>query len=457
MSIGIVHENPFAPGYSFHRAGAETLYSEKELDNLNKIINLMCHERWNEQLRRVETLWNVDSLWIIGTRTANYAIEASSLNDVRASRNDAGIQAIVAWKRGGGKDRRIFFPSVDQRWGLEDVSAEELCQAVELVELHLKTELRWSPGHVGTEIMKQFNSGKERANWMEPATFGNMPMKGNMPRDVEMKHGPNYDQLDTSQPIYLHIYDKSFEYGGACTSARLGQGSPEYYERKSGVPFNELYPGLWRLPNGSWKWTPRVAYFIKKGIISTNDLGAAWIWTTDLKGNPRYHQALRAWAKCFWDIDRKLIEYPLARKLLKKIRTQALGWLAHQSEYNQSSAFYRPDWWAMIVEEGACKMEYKMDQLWDKWQIDTVWCNVDEIGILSNEQNHRAHYDRKTNTYIPHPILEREGQLGGFSHRYSILADDTVLNSLASTDSKWSATHDLLLTRWEQTGVFING
>lgn len=333
--------------------------------------------------------------------------------DTRFQLNDDAPTCVHMWRRQGSWEEKrtiqIFFPEHDPRWRLEKLSAEDILMAIHTAQNALGLEFQWSPGKTAQILMERMLTG-QRATWGRPATFP----KG-CPVEVVAKNGQkkrltDLGKFDTSKPLYLHIYDKNSMYLGACTSAKLGAGSPIHVK---GPTFDASMPGIWRV-SGVWRWTPELEFLVKCGYVAADGIDEAWIWEES-------HQSLRAWAEQIWRGIQLCGENRAARGLLKSVYTIGLGWLNVPS----NERWYRPDWWSMIVSGAKAKMQYKMASL-EAWGFEWVWWDTDEIGFLSNEPDPRK--------AVPH-ILSREGELGGFKIKYSIICDDLLLHALSDNCS----------------------
>lgn len=264
----------------------------------------------------------------------------------------------------------------------------------------------------------------QRANWGRPCTFPKeFPLEA-VAKNGQKKQLPDLTRFDTGKDLYMHIYDKNSQYLGACTSVKLGEGSPVHLCNPC---FDEHIPGVWKVGD-KWRWTPEMEFLVKAGYIARESVSEAWIWQES-------HQSLRAWAEQIGRGLKGCGENRIARGMLKSIYTMGLGWLDHPPDSDEhTSRWYRPDWWNLIVSDARSKMLYKIGQL-ETFGFECVWWDADELGFLSTEPNPRL--------AVPH-ILNREKELGGFKVKSSFPATGAVLHALSDNCS------------WGQAGLLFD-
>ena len=421
-----------------------------------------------EQLLWAALKYNLDALWIapgsIVSRLASSPQVVARMTTetptiaVRAHCEEGKPTCIHAWAKNGTWEQRrtvrFFFPEYDERWQLQTVTNPiDLLNTVDLIEKGLGLPLDWSPGASGKATLKKLNQGV-RAPWLRRVDFTGTPW---LPTEEEQAEGitvplavngtkkifPDLTELDATETMFLHIYDKSYAFGGACCSVNVGAGDP-IHQAYDDVRWDKKYPGIWKVGSGKWLYTPEVNYLISENYLTPTEIREAYFW-------PEYHQTMRSFAELFWDLEIAAKDHPHARRAGKQIRSQGLGWLAMDTrqwrdnpEEEKISDFYRPDIWDAIVSEASVKMRYKMNQLWRKG-YNAIWWNFDELGFLSNDPNPMTAV----------PIIDREG-MGAFRHRYTLRVDDDILLAFADGTS-FPECHALLLEKWRaQQRVYMD-
>lgn len=416
----------------------------------------------------------LDALWILPgsiesklagqLATSHGMITETDAHAVRPHQNEEGqITCMHAWAkrknneynpyRNTMKDPhrtiRIFFPEHDERWGLQEVThPHELLNTIDLVEISMGYPLDWSPGATGTGVLRFLNSPAHRAHWLRRVDFTGTPW---LPTDEEIangygvplssngtkKHMPTdmAERFDMTEPLFFHVYDKRYAFGGACTSINVGEGQPEFYTYGQ-IPWDKKHPGIWRVGD-RWMYTPETAYMIEEGWIQPEQIKAAYVWKD-------YHQTMRTFAELFWNVEIACKNNPHAKRMGKTIRSQGLGWLAMDTrqfrdnpELETVGDLYRPDIWGAVVSEARTKMNRKINQLY-RQGFEAVWWNFDELGFFSNEVNPQWAV----------PIFERTDSMGGFRHRYSLRVDADILAAFSSPVS-FADCHKLLLNKWK--------
>jgi hypothetical protein len=343
---------------------------------------------------------------------------------------------VHAWRtQGTTHDRRtirIFFPEHDSRWGLEHFRDFDLLEAVTSAEKALGVRLDYSPGHTGIDLLRELNSNA----WWQPCDLTALGIASGNAHAVAIK-------FKAPPPAifgigYFHTYDKRSMHLGAACNINIGEGSPEFLPFATTEILKEHMPGVWEIIldnvpvpleqtfkiGHQWIWTPELWTLHKMG--ATFAMGDAYVWK-------KYHPALRAWAEHLW-IARQVAG--AGAPIIKKIYTQALGWLGHMPNNGIPGPFTRKDAQNMVVSRAAALMRFKIAEL-ASGGYTVVWCNADEIGLLSYEADPRK---------ACAPLVARENELGGFTPRYSLSyhPDSALARLLLPSTPHSQAAADLL-------------
>ncbi len=374
----------------------------------------------------------IEALWVLPGSLAHTSAKLAPGKftchehyEVRKSTDRKGVPlSLLAWRKRGTREERraimLFWPGHDARWGLEEIEEPgRLLSALNALQEALEIDLKWSPGHVARDLMIKANEGK-REMWvrapnmlpeiMSDAHYMAKDLREKIPSEV---WGPCWGAPE--RELYLHIFDKNSMYLGACTGVNLGEGQPTLQKN---INFNAKLPGLWHIlmdeNQDQWVWTPELEYMLREKDYPIIE---AWVW-------PIYHQTLRSWAETLWAARQSLKERNAdAYGAIKNIATQGLGWLAHKPTKGDGMQWYRPDWWSMIVSAARAKMLYKIRQLEQTYGHPPIWCNVDEIGVISTVAD--------ASEAFPAMLTHPDG-LGGFKLKSSILITDEVVQLFSS-------------------------
>lgn len=371
-----------------------------------------------EGLIRLAHAMELGTLWITPgsmlSRQAKYLLDGAgdALGYRVSKKSDGTPRFLLVWRKEGNYAQRqsvkIGFPEHDDRWPWQEVKdARTLIMSIQYLQHAIGYEIAWSPGHTGQDLILEENRYHE--NWLEPSGEP-IVIRKNLAKALQMKRSLSAFNGE----LYIHLFDKYAQHLAACTGANFGQGSPHHL--LNDVPFNALTPGLWDVAGMGKLWTPELAYrFVELDDTEQERplITEAWVW-------PEYHQLLRSWAEKLWRA-RKVLRWPdlwegpgsypyaneiarlLAFEAVKSIYTQALGWLAHESDDNK---LYRPDWWSMIVAMSKRIMQFKIRQL-TKRGFFVCFVDTDTIGVISSSPSLEPY---------KHIILDRDRQLGGFKH-----------------------------------------
>jgi hypothetical protein len=399
---------------------------------------------------RAAYLAGLDSMWILpGTEFSALGksmesqlslwqdMEGFSMKDHK--RRSGEITCIHAYQK--GRDTvKIFFPEHDPRWLLTNIdNPRRLLAIVSRLENVLGADLDWSPSYTGKYLMQSLNTG-QRASWLAPCTLGEMPVAGNLPVNALKKCAPDLTQIGPG-PYYVHWYDQNFAFGASITGLNFGEGSPTHY---MSYPWSERLPGLWKLPDGTWRWTPEVEWLLasEPQKLLPHDLGECWIWTT-------YHQTLRKWAELFWSADRALIDDPHVRAIAKEIRNSAMGLLARErmrDEGQEVDTLARPDMWGLIVSKTRARVEFTKRRLASEG-YHCVWTKTDCLGFVSNNPDWRSAVPiaRRKNV-VTGEIIDATDKLGGYKHAYTLPYDDELVHAFSDACS-WKEADKILLNK----------
>lgn len=362
----------------------------------------------------------IDTLWIMPgsdlSRRAKAITDSSvdqALSGYHSKKRDGTPRFQLVWNNNqerNHKSVKLAWPEHDSRWPWSSCSdASTLLKSILYLQDALESDISWSPGHVGQQLMLSMN--EKHPAWLAPAEIPDT-VKLNLAVDMQWKRALYEHEHEPG--MYLHLFDKNAMYLGACTSALLGEGSPLHLYNVS--DFNPRVPGLWRIGD-RWTWTPELEYQFSLAA-NRPKISEAWIW-------PKSHTTLRGWGEHMWAARQELsgpdnwpnsnYPYPdvaprqMAYKAVKSIYTQGMGWLAMESNRGDNK-LYRPDWWSMIVSTAVRTMQFKIKQLGQNGMYP-VYVNVDTLGIVTQGESLEPFHTH---------ILNRPGQLGGFKHVASL-------------------------------------
>lgn len=362
------------------------------------------------------TRYRIDTLWVLSSVHSEGIPDYLGYKIIPSKRKNGVVQAWRMWKTEGTSDERrtirVILLQLSRQWDFhkETDGIGLLTSLAKLSKQGVVFEL--SPGGTGRSLIV----GRTRAEWLKPADLSKLP--------EAFSHAPSFKRAltaDECKKKYLHVYDKSAQFLRACTGVELGVGTPLYIGSSTECQrlFKERVPGLWQVTaNGetAWIWTPLVHYWRRCGVsVVFHD---AYIWQ-------EHHTILRDWGTYLWNVRKAVAGDSRAKGTNKKFYTQGLGWLRMREEKNRDvhDDLFRPDWHETLKEHAFCLIRYKVDALRAKG-YDACWCNVDEIGFLSDEID-----PLKAIPGLATAEAEAEAEPGGFTSKYggAILVTDEVL------------------------------
>lgn len=394
---------------------------------------------------------------------------------IEATRNSpARMKRVTAWRTAGSWDEKrtitILFPEHDT-WEWSETDPRTILRAILELEDTLGIPIENSPGATGRSLMKYENRlVSNHPSWIrKPQIDLSLLPCMEAGRDLAWKR-PLTEYIPNGW--YLHVYDKNSQYLSAATGAMLGEGDPIYYANKEyrtydpellGVHVEPMRPvnfnraGLWRIEatvgdihkdqgrterfyKDAWEtsvnrqWLPLPLYN-EQEWVTTNllklllDMGYSVSVFEGFEWEES-HRTLESWARKIWNARARYSGFEgkeynvlqLAYYSMKRIATASVGLLASDATPEKERAFYRPDWWATIVELAKARMIYNADRIGKQhgqWPHAFV---VDALYYVSPEPDpERA---------VP-TILARRNELGGYKLKQMLQITDEVRDAFS--------------------------
>ncbi len=359
-------------------------------------------------------LWLMDDVDVDMDTPAEYSIFATY--------EDAEQQYPVfarIYKNGQYGEVKIGFDT--ERWGWHITAPVDILATIHYLEQVLGVPVEWSPGHMGTELVKHLNRTARREEWVRDSTVDlfQLPFKsasGGQGGDLKWKTGLEIE----GQELYLHQFDKRSGYLSVCSDLYVGAGDPVEMEGLDAL--NRSLPGVYRV-----KLSASISDFDNEQLpmIIANE----WVTLDVLKFamNQGYsvqlyeahvweekHKTLASYASKLWESRRIFREdysrfpHQLARQnaenTMKEIALVATGKFASESK---AGAFRQPYWWAAVVGKMRVAMLANIHKIYQNTGLSPALIYAYSVYYASTDSNPR--------TAVP-GILDREDKLGGFRH-----------------------------------------
>lgn len=358
-----------------------------------------------------------------------------------------------------GDDIAIMFPEHEDAWVLDEVrSPVTLLKAITYLEDALGVEVRYKPQTVGRRYMIERNRKNTDKGWIQPVNIVKaLPQKATVTKDqwVRTLTPAQVDELIAQGYIHAIAVDKNSQWPASCTSVKLGVGAPVYVE----LPLWEKKTGLYHCtitgetafngrelphPTGGvldgWFYTYTVELLVDWGY--SVEIHEAYIWN-------EAHTILRTWVEELWgarcslnsthdQCKRERYKDDEARELayesVKPILNSSLGMLGagvtrdklpelearlsdptlperEKAHARENMAWYRPDWYALIVDRAWVTLLRRVKKLIDEGAPALL------LGVLTDCLYYAVtspDYDQA----LP-GILAKSGSLGGFKPKFS--------------------------------------
>ena len=295
----------------------------------------------------------------------------------------------------------------------------DILATIDYLTTLLGVDVQWSPGHIGTTVLKKMYSSTDRLkSYVRKADINLKELPYNKAaRDVLFGVPLTMDMVGQ----WVHHYDKNSAYLGACRSVMNGAGTPQHIigniePEKVGIyrvsyQVNaSLFNGV-TLPliiKGEWVTRDVLKFALSKGYDVL--VHEAYVYEES-------HRVLDKWAVLLWDSRTSLktsspdFPYEQAREnayhTIKEIALISVGKLASHWE----SEFMRPDWWADVVGMSRVHMLAHLEKYKTLYNVTPLLVYSDGVWYTSDNGN--------IETAFP-DILSRKGQLGGYKDVYSV-------------------------------------
>jgi hypothetical protein len=324
------------------------------------------------------------------------------------------------WKRGRKSDPmcrqvKIGFPERGD-WVWNITSPIDILAAISYLEEVLHVVVEWSPGHIGTELVKHLNRTANRQAWIRETSIDlfSLPIPWHKTaRDIVWSN-PSIAQY---QGLFLYQFDKRSAYLSSCPGVYVGAGDPVHATEQ----IDTTLPGVYRvtvseqgglfddvmLPailTTEWITDDVLTYACSQGY--TIDVHEGYQWEEK-------HKTLESYAKKLWEsrhvfrTDTARFPHEQGRKnaenTMKEIALIATGKFASKKK---ASRFMRPDWWAKIVGKTRVNILRNLKTFAERGYMP-VLIYSDSLYFVSDNPNPRE--------AIP-GILAREHELGGYRH-----------------------------------------
>lgn len=320
----------------------------------------------------------------------------------------------------------------------------DILAAIDYLERELKITVQWSPGHISHQLLKLTNSSTGRSKWLRESSVDlfKLPFKESA-RPLKRRKPLTIDMVGK----WLHCYDKNSAYLACAQGLNAGCGDPVHLDETPVEGVNIKLPGIYRvqlLSGGSWDFSRLPAItdreWVTSDILQYMVSEGYQVHILESWQFEEHHQLFREWGKALWDTRARLnpenrecdADFPYAPgranayKAVKKIATLGPGRFAMEEV---SHDFMRPNWWWDFVGRGRVNgLRNLKGFLAASPDIEVQFVDNDAMTFLCPEGDYRK--------AVP-GILDREGQLGGYKHVWSLeLTPEIIRESLMLTDGK---------------------
>lgn len=365
-----------------------------------------------------------------------------------------------------GREIVVMFPEWND-WALDAITEPiTLLGAIAYLEDALGIPIKYKPNSYGRRLMIAYNEENTEKGWIQPINIHKaIPISlayADCIWTLKLS-AEEIEELKARGLIKVVAYDKNSQYTGACTSVKLGVGTPVHEQSPQFNVKNPL-PGIWhcrirgesifdgkQLPHPTdgktegWFWTYTVQLLFDLGY--TVEIEEAYIWHES-------HVLLRKWATTLWDarcqLNSKSPECNEARYKSKAARDSAfsaikivlnssLGMLAHKKDLDaleailldpnssdndrkyaaQSLSWYRPDYYDLLRDRARSLMYRRMKKFFESNAV-LLGIQTDCLYYAASTSDH--------DTAIP-GMMDRADLLGGFKRKYKGV--DFTLDELA--------------------------
>lgn len=284
----------------------------------------------------------------------------------------------------------------------------------------------WSPGHMGTNLIRLLNQSARRGDWVRQPEKDLFQIPGlsaadtiRKPAGLDLVWKRNLDFSMIREGQWLHQFDKRSAYLAVMSGLKLGVGEPVHrYEPQdiarpgvyrvqvfgTALPFcGELLPRI--IEDGQdWVTSDILQYALQAGYRVR--VYEAWQWDES-------HRVLESYAARLWEARQALRDtgrfpHAAARRnaemIVKEIAVVSSGRLGSK----RVERFLRPDWWYSIVGKARVNMLRNLYGFYRAAPATVpVLVMTDSIYFVS---------EQAVPEQVVPGILDRQDQLGGYRH-----------------------------------------
>lgn len=368
----------------------------------------LCHSLYD--VYDAARLYGVTHVWVhptygdifIGESNENWNIFAAWEDDdeydqfgefVAAGAKDLPKFARI-YKKGTYGEVKVGFPHRG-RWGWEIETPLDILATIHYLEDTLGVPVQWSPGHMGTEVVKLLNASDRRQDWVRDASIDlfKLPFK-KAGHDLYWKS----DIPTIAKGMYLHQYDKRSAYLAACADLYVGAGDPVHVETVTdttlpGVyhvkvlgkphPFdNATLPHI--IDGEQWVTADVLSYAKRMGYPLS--IYEAWVWEEKHKTLASYAEKLFS-SRHVFRTNPERFPHERGRKNAENTmkETALIGTGKFASE--KSGKFRQPYWWAAVVDKARVIELANIYKLWIDTGESPVLIYSDSVYYLSSNPN----------------------------------------------------------------------
>jgi hypothetical protein len=364
----------------------------------------------------LEYLWHMglSEVWIQPATTLSQAATCALFEEVQGpwitvvhpnpSEPNRPLCALVLPKGNGQREARrltIVFPEhAGWDWVLPD--ARSLLATVSYLDQTLARPVIDSPDLVAHQMLTDLTLDQP-TSWLRSSPIDLHNLQGSDGSTISTLE--SVGDLVWMRPLtmveqrqrYLHKYNHISLYLEACTSVRLGAGTPEF--SSTGRDYDGIRPGIWRVdvePAGSIFDGKKLPYFLDGKWISTpqvkccGDIGYR-VYVREGYYWPQSHEPLKRWGTTLWQAAERLRSQNYRHEYGKANASHTIGLLtrlgvAILAKEKNDGGWARPDWWMQLVGRSRAILFTHLARFARKG-IMPVLVDHDALWVVSDDPN----------------------------------------------------------------------
>ena len=298
----------------------------------------------------------------------------------------------------------------------------DVLATIDYLESELGVPVSWSPGWIGTELLKLIHSSERHQSWIRPITTDIKDIPYNLASRDLLFLRP-LGEVDNGK--YIHCFDKNSAYLAAMQDLYCGSGDPIHREINQWMtakrPLQEGGIYRVRMNNGSRFNGEELPLVFTKEWCTTEQLNFAYehyagVFIYEAYVFEESHKIMRDWSIKLWAArtslrDAEKYPYSVARKnaesAVKQIALIGAGKLAAEYE----TPFRKRNWQADYIGRARMIMLHNI--------LAQEGLHGQLPFLVYSDELHYVHRSSDARVAFP-DILRREEGLGGYKHKSTV-------------------------------------